>query len=119
MRTTIRTATCLFLSPAVIAAAACAAAAGDATALRSAERRHRRHLRAGPGADPRPSQRRRNSLPVTFVDGSGDHLVFLSGTRPRRRRDVRHEGAGEPSRATLELTDHGTYSMAGSSVTSS
>jgi hypothetical protein len=51
-------------------------------------------------------------LPVTFIDGSGDHLVFLSGTLTLGADGafdlkVQVTFRGNPS----ELTDYGTYTV--------
>jgi hypothetical protein len=120
MRTTIRTTTRLFLGLAVLAAAACGGG-GDATA---------------PSPDPAPSgdingtyalaQVRTlghlsgggSGLPVDFVDGSGDHLVFVSGTLTLAAdgtfdMKVQVTFKGNPS----ELTDYGTYAVASGSIT--
>jgi hypothetical protein len=58
-----------------------------------------------------------NGLPVTFVDGSGDELVFLSGTLVLAADgsfDLSVESTYRGSSVTL--TDYGTYSAAGGSV---
>jgi hypothetical protein len=116
MQTTFRSATRLLLGLAVVAAAGCGGDSGGST---------------GPNPDPVPAGDVAGSygltqvrtlghlggggtgLPVTFVDGSGDQLVFQSGTL------ILTEGAfdlkvqitfkGNPS----ELTDYGTYSVSG------
>jgi hypothetical protein len=116
MQTTFRSATRLLLGLAVVAAAACGGDSGGST---------------GPNPDPVPAGDVAGSyaltqvrtlghlggggtgLPVTFTDGSGDQLVFQSGTL------ILTEGAfdlkvqvtfkGNPS----ELTDYGTYSVSG------
>jgi hypothetical protein len=121
MRTTMRTATRLFLGFAILAAAACGGGGEDAT---------------GPSPDPTPSadisgtyalaQVRTHGhlsgggsgLPVDFVDGSGDHLVFLSGSVALGAdgtfdMKVQVTFKGNPS----ELTDYGTYSVTGGSIT--
>jgi len=59
-----------------------------------------------------------SGLPVTFIDGSGDHLVFLSGTLTLAAdgafdMKVQVTFKGNPS----ELTDHGTYAASGSDIT--
>jgi hypothetical protein len=120
MRTTIRTTTRLFLGLAVLAAAACGGG-GDATA---------------PSPDPTPSgdisgtyaltQVRTqghlsgggSGLPVDFVDGSGDHLVFVSGTLALAAdgtfdMKVQVTFKGNPS----ELTDYGTCAVTSGSIT--
>ena len=120
MRTTIRTTTRLFLGLAVLAAAGCGGG-GDATA---------------PSPDPTPSgdisgtyaltQVRTqghlsgggSGLPVDFVDGSGDHLVFVSGTLALAAggtfdMKVQVTFKGNPS----ELTDYGTYAVTSGSIT--
>ena len=116
MQTPFRSATRLLLGLAVVAVAACGGDSGGSTA---------------PNPDPVPGSDVAGSyaltqvrtlghlsgggtgLPVTFVDGSGDQLVFQSGTL------ILTEGAfdlkvqimfkGNPS----ELTDYGTYSVSG------
>jgi hypothetical protein len=55
-----------------------------------------------------------SGLPVTFIDGSGDQLVFLSGTLILAAdgtfdMKVQVTFKGNPS----ELTDYGTYSVSG------
>jgi len=123
MRTTMRTTTRLFLGFAILAAAACGGGGEDATA-------------PSPSPDPTPSadisgtyalaQVRTHGhlsgggsgLPVDFVDGSGDHLVFLSGTVTLGADgtfDMRVQVTfkGNP----LELTDYGTYSVTSGSIT--
>ena len=119
MRTTIRTATRLLLGLAIVGAAACGSG-DDATA---------------PSPGPAPSggisgnyalaQVRTHGnlsgggsgLPVTFVDGSGDHLVFLSGTLTLGAdgafdMKVQVTFKGNPS----ELTDYGTYTESGGTI---
>jgi hypothetical protein len=59
-----------------------------------------------------------SGLPVDFVDGSGDHLVFLSGTLALGAdgtfdMKVQVTFKGNPS----ELTDYGTYSVTSGSIT--
>jgi hypothetical protein len=120
MRGTIRTTTRLLLGLAILGAAACGGGGGDATA---------------PSPDPTPSgdisgaytlaQVRTlghlsgggSGLPVDFVDGSGDHLVFLSGTLTLGAdgtfdMKVQVTFKGNPS----ELTDYGTYSASSGSI---
>jgi hypothetical protein len=58
-----------------------------------------------------------SGLPVTFIDGSGDHLTFVSGTLTMAADggfDLKIQVTfnGSPS----ELTDYGTYSAAGGSI---
>jgi hypothetical protein len=58
-----------------------------------------------------------SGLPVTFIDGSGDHLVFLSGTLAMGAdgsfdMKVQVTFKGNAS----ELTDHGTYSVSGGNI---
>jgi hypothetical protein len=58
-----------------------------------------------------------SGLPVTFVDGSGDHLVFNSGTLVLASDgtfDMKVQVTFKGSSA--ELTDYGTYSAAGGSI---
>jgi len=58
-----------------------------------------------------------SGLPVTFVDGSGDQLVFNSGTLVLASDgtfDMKVQVTFKGSAA--ELTDYGTYSMAGGSI---
>jgi hypothetical protein len=120
MQTTLRSAARLLLGLAVVATAACGGDNGGSTA---------------PNPDPVPGSEMSGSyaltqvrtlghlsgggsgLPVSFTDGSGDQLVFQSGTLI-----LGSDGAfdlkvqvtfkGNPS----ELTDYGTYSMSGGSV---
>jgi hypothetical protein len=122
MHTTLRSATRLLLGLAVVAAAACGGEDGGST---------------GPTPNPEPSPSGEiavsyaltqvrtlgnlggggSGLPVTFIDGSGDQLVFLSGTLI-----LGSDGAfdlkvqvtfkGNPS----EMTDYGTYSESGGSL---
>jgi hypothetical protein len=59
-----------------------------------------------------------SGLPVDFVDGSGDHLVFLSGTLILGAdgtfdMKVQVTFKGNPS----ELTDYGTYSATSGGIT--
>jgi hypothetical protein len=121
MRSTMRTTARLFLGFAILAAAACGGGGEDAT---------------GPSPDPTPSadisgtyalaQVRTHGhisgggsgLPVEFVDNSGDHLVFLSGTVTLGAdgtfdMKVQVTFKGNPS----ELTDYGTYSVTSGSIT--
>jgi hypothetical protein len=58
-----------------------------------------------------------SGLPVTFIDGSGDHVTFVSGTLIMDENggfDLKIQVTfnGNPS----ELTDYGTYSAAGGSI---
>jgi hypothetical protein len=58
-----------------------------------------------------------SGLPVTFIDGSGDHLTFVSGTLTMDENggfDLKIQVTfnGSPS----ELTDYGTYTAAGGSI---
>ncbi len=58
-----------------------------------------------------------SGLPVTFTDGSGDQLVFLSGTLLLGNDgtfDLSVESTFKGSPVTL--TDYGTYSVAGGSI---
>jgi hypothetical protein len=116
MRTTMRTTTRLLLGLAILAAAACGGGE-DATS---------------PSPDPTPSadisgtyalaQVRTHGhlsgggsgLPVDFVDGSGDHLVFLSGTVTLGADgtfDLKVQVTFKGN--SSELTDYGTYSVSG------
>jgi hypothetical protein len=122
MHTTLRSATRLLLGLAVVAAAACGGDDGGNT---------------GPTPNPEPSpsgdiaasyaltQVRTlgnlggggSGLPVTFTDGSGDQLVFLSGTLILGSdgsfdMKVQVTFRGNPS----EMTDYGTYSESGGTV---
>jgi hypothetical protein len=122
MHTTLRSATRLLLGLAVVAAAACGGDDGGNT---------------GPTPNPEPSpsgdiaasyaltQVRTlgnlggggSGLPVTFTDGSGDQLVFLSGTLILGAdgsfdMKVQVTFRGNPS----EMTDYGTYSESGGTV---
>ena len=120
MRTAIRTTTRLFLGLAILAAAACGGG-GDATApspdptpggdisgtYALAQVRTHGHLSGGG-----------SGLPVDFVDGSGDHLVFVSGTLALAAdgtfdMKVQVTFKGNPS----ELTDYGTYAVSSGSIT--
>ena len=59
-----------------------------------------------------------NGLPVTFIDGSGDHLTFVSGTLilgADKSFDLKVQVTFNGS--SSELTDYGTYSASGSAVT--
>lgn len=59
-----------------------------------------------------------SGLPVTFIDGSGDEFVFLDGTLTigsDGRFDMQVHTTFRGSPATL--TDHGTYSASGGSIT--
>lgn len=59
-----------------------------------------------------------SGLPVTFIDGSGDELVFLDGTLTLGtdgRFDMKVHTTFRGNPATL--TDYGTYSVSGGSVT--
>ncbi len=58
-----------------------------------------------------------SGLPVTFIDGSGDHLVFQSGTLVLAAdgtfdMKVQVTFKGNPS----ELTDYGTFSVSGGGI---
>jgi hypothetical protein len=58
-----------------------------------------------------------SGLPVTFTDGSGDQLVFVSGTLALGAdgafdMKVHVTFKGSPA----ELTDYGTYSVSGASI---
>ena len=121
MRTMIRSATRLLLGLVVAGAAACGGEGGDTTAPSDptpppssgidgsyalAQVRTRGNLGGGG-----------SGLPVTFVDGSGDHLVFLSGTLTLAAdgtfdMKVQVTFKGNPS----ELTDYGTYDVSGASI---
>jgi hypothetical protein len=120
MHTTLRSATRLLLGLAVVAAGACGGEDGGST---------------GPNPDPSPASEVSGSygltqvrtlgnlggggsgLPVTFVDGSGNHLVFQSGTVI-----LGSDGAFDMkvqvtfNGSSSEMTDYGTYSEAGGSV---
>jgi hypothetical protein len=123
MRSTLRSATRLLLTLAVVGATACGSG-DDATA-------------PSPGPEPTPppsgdvggsyalKQVRTlgnlggggSGLPVTFVDGSGDQLVFNSGTLVLASDgtfDMKVQVTFKGSAA--ELTDYGTYSVAGGSI---
>jgi hypothetical protein len=123
MRSTLRTATRLLLTLAVVGATACGGG-DDATAPSP-----------GPQPGPAPSGNVSGSysltqvrtkgnlggggsgLPVTFVDGSGDQLVFSSGTLMLGSDgtfDMKVQVTFKGSSA--ELTDYGTYSAAGGSI---
>lgn len=117
MRTTLKTATRLLLAVAVAGAAACGGS--DATGPSN----------PAPGGNSGSvdgsyalTQVRTlgklsgggSGLPVEFVDGSGDHLVFQSGTLILGADGsfdlkVQVTFKGNPS----ELTDYGTYSVSG------
>ena len=122
MHTTLRSATRLLLGLAVVAAAACGGEDGGSTA-------------PNPNPEPTPSgeiaatyaltQVRTlgnlggggSGLPVTFTDGSGSQLVFLSGTLI-----LGSDGAFDMKvQVTFkgnasEMTDYGTYSESGGSL---
>jgi hypothetical protein len=123
MRSTLRNATRLFLALAVVGTAACGG--GDDTTAPS------------PGPEPVPPRSGNMSgsyalmqvrtlghlsgggsgLPVTFIDGSGDHLVFSSGTlllASDGTFDMKVQVTFKGSSA--ELTDYGTYSVSGGSI---
>lgn len=120
MRTMIQSATRLLLGLVVAGAAACGGG-GDSTAPSDppsppgsgtggayalAQVRSLGHLSGGG-----------SGLPVTFVDGSGDHLVFLSGTLTLAAdgtfdMKVQVTFKGNAS----ELTDYGTYDVTGASI---
>jgi hypothetical protein len=58
-----------------------------------------------------------SGLPVTFIDGSGDHLVFLSGNLTMAAdgtfdMKVQITFKGNAS----EMTDYGTYSVSGGDI---
>jgi hypothetical protein len=58
-----------------------------------------------------------SGLPVDFVDGSGDHLVFISGTlvlTADNRFDLSVEATFKGSPVTM--TDYGSYSANGASI---
>lgn len=120
MHTTLRSATRLLLGLAVVAAAACGGEDGGSTGP---------NPNPGPGSEIAASyaltQVRTlgnlggggSSLPVTFTDGSGDQLVFLSGTLILGSdgtfdMKVQVTFKGNPS----EMTDYGTYSESGGSL---
>jgi hypothetical protein len=123
MRGTLKMATRLFLTAAVVGAAACGGDSGGST---------------GP-SDPPPGGGNAggvegsyalagvrtlgnlggggSGLPVTFIDGSGDHLTFVSGTLV-----LGADGAFDLkvqvtfNGSTSELTDYGSYSVSGGGV---
>ena len=122
MHTTLRSATRLLLGLAVVTAAACGGEDGGSTA-------------PTPNPEPSPSGEIAASyaltqvrtlgnlggggsgLPVTFTDGSGDQLVFLGGTLILGSdgsfdMKVQVTFKGNPS----EMTDYGTYSESGGSL---
>jgi hypothetical protein len=122
MHTTLRSATRLLLGLAVVAAAACGGDDGGST---------------GPNPNPEPgpsgeiaasyalTQVRTlgnlggggSGLPVTFTDGSGDQLVFQSGTLilgSDGAFDLKVQVTFKGSAS--ELTDYGTYSESGGSL---
>ena len=123
MRNTLKIATRLFLAVAVAGAAACGGSDGISTGPSTpapgggnssegsgtyalAQVRTLGHLSGGG-----------SGLPVTFIDGSGDHLVFLSGTLIMGTdgsfdMKVQVTFKGNPS----ELTDYGTYSVSGGNI---
>jgi hypothetical protein len=119
MRTTIRSATRLLLGLVVAATAACSG--GDDSTAPSGP-----PPSGGVSGSYALSQVRTlgnlsgggSGLPVTFIDGSGDHLVFLSGTLTMAAdgafdMKVQVTFKGNAS----ELTDHGTYVVTGSDIT--
>ncbi|HZN97885.1 MAG TPA: hypothetical protein VFB61_09175 [Gemmatimonadales bacterium] len=122
MHTTLRSATRLLLGLTVVAAAACGGEDGGS-------------IGPNPNPDPGPASEIPASyaltqvrtlgnlggggsgLPVTFTDGSGDQLVFLSGTLILGAdgsfdMKVQVTFKGNPS----EMTDYGTYSESGGSL---
>ena len=122
MHITLRSATRLLLGLAVVAAAACGGEDGGSTG-------------PTPNPDPGPGSQIAASyaltqvrtlgnlggggsgLPVTFTDGSGDQLAFLSGTLILGSdgsfdMKVQVTFKGNPS----EMTDYGTYSESGGSL---
>ena len=116
MRTTIRTATRFLLGLAVVATAACGGSGGDATAPSDPP------ATGGISGTYALTQVRTlgtlsgggSGLPVTFIDGSGDHLVFQGGTLTLGDggtfdMKVQVTFKGNPS----ELTDYGTYTTSG------
>jgi hypothetical protein len=119
MRTTMRTTTRLLLGLAILAAAACGggddvtapspdpAPSGDISGSYAlAQVRTLGHLSGGG-----------SGLPVDFVDGSGDHLVFQSGSLTLGADGtfdmaVQVTFKGSPA----ELTDYGTYAVSSGSI---
>jgi hypothetical protein len=123
MRSTLRTATRLFLTLAVVGATACGGG-DDATAPSSGSEPGN-----PPSSDVSGSYALKqvrtlgnlggggSGLPVTFIDGSGDQLVFSSGTLVLASDgtfDMKVQVTFKGSSA--ELTDYGTYSVAGGSI---
>ena len=121
MRSTLRTATRTLLALSVIGATACGGGEGDDS--------------TGPSTPPPASGEVSGSyalkqvrtlgnlggggsgLPVDFVDGGGNHLVFKSGTLVLGSDgsfDMKVQVTFKGSEG--ELTDYGTYSAAGSSI---
>lgn len=125
MRDVLKIATRLFLAVAVVGAAACGGDSSGST---------------GP-SDPAPSKPGPSApaiggsyslkqvrtlghlggggsgLPVTFIDGSGDHLTFVSGTlilTPGGAFDMKVQVTFNGS--SSELTDYGKYSVSGGVV---
>jgi hypothetical protein len=118
MRSPLKIATRLFLTVAVAGAAACGGDSSGSTGP------------SNPPPGPGPSDGVNGSysliqvrtlgnlggggtgLPVTFIDGSGDHLVFNSGTLTvgtDGRFDLKVQVTFKGSES--ELTDYGTYSV--------
>jgi hypothetical protein len=120
MRTMIRTATRVLLGLAVVGAAACGkgddatapspgpAPSGDISGTYSLTQVRTLGNLGGGGS----------GLPVTFVDGGGSQLTFHSGTLTLGS-DGRFDMSVQVTLGsiTTDLTDYGTYSAAGNSIT--
>jgi hypothetical protein len=123
MRGTLKTATRLFLAVAVAGAAACGGDSGGSTGPSDppagggnaggiegtyALQQVRTLGNLGGGG---------SGLPVTFIDGSNDHLTFVSGTLV-----LTADGAFDLkvqvtfNGSSSELTDYGTYSVSGGAI---